>query len=150
MPGSAYSGPRKKARKGGPTRKPRVPAESITNNFELPSVTIAQIYKQRWQIELFFRWIKQNLKLKTFLGTSRNAVMAQVWVAMIYYLLIAYIKFISKVAVSITEVSRRIKDGLMSRLNLLELLATARDKIKKPPGWQTDARQPELFALGLV
>ena len=95
----------------------------ITNNFRLPSATIAEIYRQRWQIELFFKWIKQNLKLKTFLGTSRNAVMTQVWVAMIYYLLVSYIKFISRLALSITEITRRIRDGLMSRLSLVELLA---------------------------
>jgi IS4 transposase len=53
----------------------------ITNNFKPAASTIAEIYHQRWQIELFFKWIKQNLKLKTFIGTSRNAVLWQVWVA---------------------------------------------------------------------
>lgn len=119
----------------------------VTNNFALPAEVIAEIYKQRWQIELFFKWIKQNLKLKTFLGTSPNAVMSQVWVAMIYYLLLCYIKFISKIKISITEISRRIKDGLMSRLHLMELLATARRKISKPPDWRVHTRQPELFSL---
>jgi hypothetical protein len=59
----------------------------LTNNFRLSSRTIAAIYKERWQIELFFKWIKQNLKIKTFLGTSRNAVLTQIWVAMCLYLL---------------------------------------------------------------
>ena len=65
----------------------------ITNNFRIAASSIAEIYKQRWQIELFFKWIKQNLKIKSFLGTSKNAVMSQIWVAMIHYLLIAYLKF---------------------------------------------------------
>ena len=59
----------------------------ITNNFRIAASSIAEIYKQRWQIELFFKWIKQNLKIKSFLGTSENAVMSQIWVAMILELL---------------------------------------------------------------
>jgi len=60
----------------------------ITNNFKLAASTITELYKYRWQIELFFKWIKQNLKIKTFLGTSENAVMTQIWTAFIYYLLL--------------------------------------------------------------
>jgi hypothetical protein len=55
----------------------------LTNNFVLAASTIAQIFKSRWQIELFFKWIKQNLKIKSFLGTSKNAVMTQIWVPLI-------------------------------------------------------------------
>lgn len=62
----------------------------LTNNFKLAATTIAQIYKSRWQIELFFKWIKQNLKIKSFLGTSKNAVLIQIWIAMCYYLLLTY------------------------------------------------------------
>jgi hypothetical protein len=110
----------------------------ITNNFRLAASTIAAIYKQRWQIELFFKWIKQNLKIKTFLGTSKNAVMAQVWVAMIYYLLLAYIKFMSKTKLSLTAFARRVKEGLMMQLDLLELLCLSPSKPLKPPdGHQT-------------
>ena len=68
----------------------------ITNNFHLVAATIAAIYKARWEIELFFKWIKQNLRIKTFLGTSRNAVLTQIWTAMIYHLLLAYIKYQTK------------------------------------------------------
>lgn len=117
----------------------------ITNNFYLSAATIAEIYHQRWQIELFFKWIKQNLKIKSFLGTSENAVMSQIWTAMIYYLLLAYIKFMSKISISITEIGWRIKDGLMECLNLLELLNISRDKITKPPDWNAEIRQPDLF-----
>jgi hypothetical protein len=65
----------------------------LTNHFKLAARTIADVYKARWQIELFFKWIKQNLKIKSFVGTSKNAVMTQIWIALCVYLLIAFIKF---------------------------------------------------------
>jgi hypothetical protein len=64
----------------------------LTNHFALPALTIAQLYKSRWQIELFFKWIKQHLRIKAFYGTSANAVKIQIWVAMSVYLLIAILK----------------------------------------------------------
>ncbi|MBE3125457.1 MAG: IS4 family transposase [Acidobacteria bacterium] len=64
----------------------------LTNNFLQPALTIAQLYKLRWQVELFFRWIKQNLRIKSFYGTSENAVRTQIWVAMTVYALVAIIK----------------------------------------------------------
>jgi IS4 transposase len=112
----------------------------ITNNFRLAASTIAAIYKQRWQIEIFFKWIKQNLKIKTFLGTSKNAVMAQVWVAMIYYLLLAYIKFISKTKLSLTAFARRVKEGLMMQFDLLELLCLSPSKPFKPQGGSNESQ----------
>ena len=77
--------------------------------------------------------VDEYLKIKTFLGTSKNAVMAQVWVAMIYYLLLAYIKFISKTSLSLTRFSRRMKEGLMMQIDLAALLCLARSKRSKPP-----------------
>ena len=64
----------------------------LTNNFTLPAQTIAQIYKQRWQVELFFKWIKQHLRIKAFYGTSENAVRTQIWIAVSVYLLVAIVK----------------------------------------------------------
>ena len=64
----------------------------LTNNLSLPALTIAQAYKQRWKIELFFKWIKQHLKIKSFLGTSQNAVKTQIWIAISTYVLIAIVK----------------------------------------------------------
>jgi len=64
----------------------------LTNNFILPANTIAELYKCRWQIELFFRWIKQHLRIKSFYGTSANAVKTQIWIAVSVYLLVAIIK----------------------------------------------------------
>ena len=64
----------------------------LTNHFQLPALTIAQLYKRRWGVELFFKWIKQHLRIKKFYGTSPNAVRTQIWVAMIVYLLVAILK----------------------------------------------------------
>jgi hypothetical protein len=94
----------------------------LTNNFSLSILTIAQIYKARWQIEIFFRWIKQNLKIKTFLGTSKNAVLTQIWVAMCYYLILAYIKYQSRYKYSLFYLHRVIRETLLSRFTLIDLL----------------------------
>jgi len=75
---------------------------------------------------LFFKWIKQNLKIKTFLGTSKNAVLTQIWIAMIYYLLLAYIKFQTKFKKSLLELTRMIKETLMFRRNLIDLSLNTR------------------------
>ena len=96
--------------------------EFLTNNFHLSAATIAAIYKARWQIESFFRWIKQNLKIKSFLGTSKNAVMTQIWVAMCYYLLLAYVKYQTRYAYSLFYLHRMIRETLMDRVNLIDLL----------------------------
>jgi IS4 transposase len=64
----------------------------LTNNFSLPALTVAEAYKQRWQIELFFKWIKQHLRIKAFYGTSQNAVKSQIWIAISVYVLIAIVK----------------------------------------------------------
>jgi Transposase DDE domain len=64
----------------------------LTNNFDLPALTIARLYKCRWQVELFFKWIKQNLRIKAFYGTSENAVKTQVWVAISVYVLVAIVR----------------------------------------------------------
>lgn len=95
----------------------------LTNNFELSADAIAGIYKQRWQVELFFKWIKQNLKIKTFLGVSQNAVLTQIWIAMIYYLLLAYIKFQTKFARPLLILTRMVKETLLARRPLIDLLS---------------------------
>ncbi len=72
----------------------------LTNHLKLAAKTVADLYKARWQVELFFKWIKQNLKIKSFIGTSHNAVMTQVWIALCVYLLLAFIKFQSRLGKS--------------------------------------------------
>lgn len=96
--------------------------EYITNNQEFSGRTIADIYKARWQIEAFFRWIKQNLKIKTFLGTSQNAVLTQIWAAMCYLLLLAYLKYQTKYSHSLYYLHRLIKAGLFLKITLIDLL----------------------------
>jgi len=96
--------------------------EFITNNFEVSAKTIADIYKSRWQIELFFKWIKQHLKIKTFFGTSKNAVMTQIWIAMIYYLLLAWIKYQTKFTGSLLELSRMIGEVLLHKVPLINII----------------------------
>ena len=94
----------------------------LTNNFRLSATTIANIYKARWEIELFFKTIKQNLKIKSFMGTSKNAVLTQVWIAMIAYLLLSYHKFILKSKYSIQALVRLIQVNLFERKSLKELI----------------------------
>lgn len=107
----------------------------LTNNFTLSAEQVALIYKNRWQIELFFKWIKQNLKIKSFLGTSKNAVLSQIWVAMIFYLLLAYIKFQTRFKGSLLELTRMIRDTLMMRRQIIDLLSLTTRTLKrlKPP-----------------
>jgi len=93
----------------------------LTNNFKLSAKTIADIYKERWQIEIFFRWIKQNLKIKAFIGNSRNAVMTQIYVALIAYLLLCMFKFLSKIKASLQNIIRVIQLNLFRRCTLEEL-----------------------------
>jgi hypothetical protein len=102
----------------------------LTNNFKLAATTIAQVYKSRWQIELFFKWIKQNLKIKSFLGTSKNAVMTQIWVAMCYYLLLTYIKYQTKYRFSLLQLSRVIREMLFERKSLIDILTLKPDRLK--------------------
>ena len=102
----------------------------LTNNFKLAASTIAQIYKSRWQIELFFKWIKQNLKIKSFLGTSKNAVLTQIWVAMCYYLLLTYIKYQTKYSFSLLQLSRVIREMLFERNALIDILTLKPDRLK--------------------
>jgi len=115
--------------------------EFLTNNFQLSPVTIARIYKARWAIEIFIKWIKQNLKIKSFLGTSKNAVMSQIWVAMCYYLMLAYIKYQSKYKYSLLELNRVIKGSLFFTRSIIDLFSLNRytiRKIREPDGFQLE------------
>jgi len=103
----------------------------LTDEFRLSAVNIALIYKQRWQIELFFKWIKQHLKIKTFLGTSKNAVMTQIWVAMIYFLLLSWIKFQTKFTGSLLELTRMISEVLLEQISIIDLLNFTSRTVKR-------------------
>jgi putative transposase len=105
----------------------------ITNQFSWSANTIADIYKQRWQIELFFKWIKQNLKIKAFLGTSENAVMTQIMAALCVYLLLACLKFQSKIDKSLQQILRLLQLNLFTRRSLLALLQPPDQRGLPPP-----------------
>ena len=94
----------------------------LTNNFKLAAKTIADIYKARWQVELFFKWIKQNLKIQSFIGTSKNAVMTQIWIALCVYLLLAFLKFQSKLKKSMQQILRLLQLNLFEKRELMSLL----------------------------
>ncbi len=105
----------------------------LTNNFTWSAVTIAKIYKERWQIELFFKCIKQQLKIKSFVGTSKNALLSQLWVALITYLLLSYLKFKSKFNWSLYTLCSILPTNLFSRRNLWDWLnAPFHEKSNKP------------------
>lgn len=104
----------------------------MTNNFQLSAKTIAQIYKARWDIELFFKWIKQNLKIKTFLGTSPNAVMIQIWTALIYYLLLAFIKFQTQYRFPLLHFTRVLREALFHKTDIIVLLRLSPNRFKLP------------------
>jgi Transposase DDE domain/Domain of unknown function (DUF4372) len=94
----------------------------LTNNFKLCAKTIADIYKARWQVELFFKWIKQNLKIKSFMGTSKNAVMTQIWIALCMYLILAFLKFQSKLTKSMQQILRLLQLNLFEKRDMIALL----------------------------
>ncbi len=95
----------------------------LTNIFTLPARVIAQLYKCRWQIELFFKWIKQNLKNKTFYGYSDNAVRSQVWIAVCTYVLVAIVKKELKLEVSLSQMLQIISVSIFEKVPLPQLLA---------------------------
>jgi putative transposase len=93
----------------------------ITNHFHWSASTIAAIYKQRWQVELFFKWIKQNLKIRSFIGTSMNAVVTQVMVALCVYLLLAWMKFTFSIKHSLMQIIRLLQLNLFVKRAMIEL-----------------------------
>lgn len=105
----------------------------ITNHFDWSAKTIASIYKQRWQVELFFKWIKQNLRIKAFIGNSDNAVMTQVFVALCVYLILAYLKFQARIGHSLQQMSRLIHLNLFARRDLIELFKPPPDPVYHSP-----------------
>jgi IS4 transposase len=93
----------------------------ITNNFELPSITISELYRERWNVELFFKWIKQHLKIKSFYGTTRNAVYSQIWIAICTYLLIAIAKKKMRIEQSLYTFSQTLGLTLFEKMPINEI-----------------------------
>ncbi|MEA3446501.1 MAG: IS4 family transposase, partial [Bacteroidota bacterium] len=115
----------------------------LTNNFSLSAEKIAAIYKARWEIELFFKWIKQNLKVKSFYGTSPNAVKTQIWIAMIVYLSLAIIKQKYRLPKSMSELLHFLEVNLFERKSLLSVFQLNERTIDN--GNKTKYKQLKLF-----
>ena len=94
----------------------------LTNNFELPAWTIANLYKSRWQVELFFKWIKQHLRIKAFFGTSQNAVRTQIWIAISVYLLVAIVKKELNLSASLYQILQVVSVTIFERVPILQAL----------------------------
>ena len=94
----------------------------LTNSFTLPALTIAQLYRCRWQVEFFFKWIKQNLRIKSFYGTTDNAVKTQVWIAVSVYVLVAIIKKRLRLEMSLYTILQILSVNAFERTSLLQIL----------------------------
>jgi transposase len=115
----------------------------LTNNFELPALTIAQLYRCRWRVELFFKWIKQNLRIKTFYGHSVNAVKTQVWIAISVYVLVAILKRELKIDRSLTEILQILSVTPFEKTPIFQ----ACSPISQPNSDTTCCNQLSLFDL---
>jgi len=105
----------------------------VTNDMKRSATAIADLYKQRWQIELFFKWIKQNLKIKRFIGTSENAVKTQIMIAMIAYLLLGMVRKLMPTKRSLQQLARLVSVNLMQRREIAELLGGSSPPPKRKP-----------------
>lgn len=112
----------------------------LTNHFRLSAKTIADVYKDRWQIELFFKAIKQNLKIHAFVGNSRNAVLTQIWIALCAYLMLSYLKFLSKTGWTEQRILRLLQANLFSKKDLMALIRPS------PPPHQSRPPRMALWA----
>jgi hypothetical protein len=113
----------------------------LTNNFTLPALTIAQIYKQRWQVELFFKWIKQHLRIKAFYGTSENAVKTQIWIAVSVYVLVAIVRKRLGLEASLYQILQILSLTLFEKTPILCALQT----IEQDANFIENANQLILF-----
>jgi hypothetical protein len=115
----------------------------LTNNFTLPALTIARLYKCRWQVELFFKWIKQHLRIKAFYGTSDNAVKTQIWIAISVYVLVAIVKKELRTPRSLSDILQILSLTLFEKIPLIEALSGKNQPIPDP----TNPNQLKLFDL---
>lgn len=107
----------------------------ITNCRKYSASTLVQLYIKRWQVELFFKWLKQNLKIKSFLGTSQNAVKNQIWVALIYFVLLKYIEYQTNYKKGLLTLSRMIRESLFMHLTIVDILkANSRSELTRIRG----------------
>jgi len=140
-----------KSKKGYPERLRRVSFVDkernkrlvfLTNHFEIPAETVAAVYKQRWQVELFFKWIKQHLRIKSFIGTSVNAVKSQIWIALCIYLLVAITKKKLGIQCSLYTFLQILEVNLFEKRPISSLVAEA----SKRNSDNLDSNQLNLFS----
>ena len=117
---TAYPDPLRKVSYFDPERSKRL--KFLTNNFTLPARTIADIYRQRWQVELFFKWIKQHLRIKAFYGTSENAVKTQIWIAVSIYVLVAIVRKRLGLEISLYQILQILSVTLFEKTPILQAL----------------------------
>ena len=103
----------------------------LTNNFTLPPLTIAQLYRCRWQVELFFKWIKQHLRIKKFFGTTENAVKTQIWIAVSVYVLVAILKKRLQLEASLYTILQILSVTIFERIPILQVFASNEYNIKE-------------------
>ena len=115
----------------------------LTNNFSLPALTVAQLYKARWRVELFFKWIKQHLRIKAFFGTSENAVKTQVWIAVSVYVLVAILKKRLGLPHSLYTILQLLSVSLFEKTPILQAFSNIEDQ----PEIDHNANQLLLFEL---
>jgi hypothetical protein len=113
----------------------------LTNHFQLPALAVAQLYRCRWQVELFFKWIKQHLRIKAFFGTSENAVKTQVWIAILVYVLVAIVKKRLKQDASLYTILQILSLTLFEKIPLNQLFPISQNEIITTPS----ANQMNLF-----
>ena len=104
----------------------------LTNNFTLPALTIAQIHKCRWQVELFFRWVKQHLRIKAFFGTSENAVKTQLWIALSVYVLVAILRKHLNLDASLYQILQILSVSLFEKTPILQALQASESRDELP------------------
>jgi hypothetical protein len=114
----------------------------LTNNSDLPALTIAQLYKCRWRVELFFKWVKQNLRIKHFFGTSDNAVKTQVWIAVCIYVLVAILRKELGLEVSLSQILQILSVNVFEQMPLAELVAKSASQNET-----TDSRNQLVFNM---
>lgn len=114
----------------------------LTNNFDLPPLVIAQLYKSRWRVELFFKWIKQNLRIKHFFGTTDNAVKTQVWIAVCTYVLVAILRKELGLELSLSQILQVLSVNVFEQMPLVELVAKTASQNQAP-----DSRNQLVFNI---
>ena len=115
----------------------------LTNNFSLPALTITELYRCRWQVELFFKWIKQHLRIKAFYGTSENAVKTQIWIAISIYVLVAILKKRLKLELSLYTILQILSLTVFEKTTVIQVLTSFNYR----NGQQEPSNQLNLFDL---